>query len=85
MTSIRIAGRKILVSQGVFLTAMESKACVLCRSGTTDSGLINGRYSKQQTPDSASKINVSVLSEPVYGGINQEGMQDAAVLLELIK
>ena len=43
--------------------------------------LTNGRYSKEIVPNSATKTSVMVLGEPVYGDLDQDGIEDAAVLL----
>lgn len=43
--------------------------------------LKNGSTSKEISPDSAIKYTVAIFGEPVYGDLNKDGVNDAAVLL----
>lgn len=43
--------------------------------------LINGESEIEAEPDSAMKITTSIFGEPVYGDINKDGQDDAAVFI----
>lgn len=43
--------------------------------------LVNGRAEKEIAPGSATKHTVSIFGEPVYGDLNKDGKDDAAIML----
>ena len=43
--------------------------------------LLNGRSEKEITPNAASKMVTTLFGEPVYGDLNNDGVDDAVVLL----
>ena len=43
--------------------------------------LLNGRSEKEIAPDTASKMVTTLFGEPVYGDLNNDGVDDAVVLL----
>jgi len=46
--------------------------------------LVNGKAEKEISPNSASKQTVLIFGEPVYGDLNADGKNDAAIVLESI-
>ena len=63
---------------------VQEKANVKNASFTIDNEvfvLVNGTAVKESAPGSASKTTVSIFGEPVYGDLNNDGAEDAAVML----